>query len=43
MIVINQPGFKHTFGTTYSFTSEATKVENYAWLWRWFFGQETPN
>ncbi len=38
MIVANQPGYEHTFGSSYSFIAEADKVEDYTWLWRWLFG-----
>lgn len=38
MVVANQPGFEHTFGTSYSFTAEADKIEDFKLLWRWLFG-----
>jgi hypothetical protein len=38
MVVANQPGFEHTFGSSYSFSADVRKVEDYEWLWRWLFG-----
>lgn len=39
MMVTNQPGFEHTFGTTYSFAADVLKADDQWWKWRW----ENPN
>lgn len=37
MVVANQPGFEHTFGTTYSFIADVVKLDDYPWNWNWRF------
>ncbi|MFX1418717.1 MAG: hypothetical protein ACFE9N_07340 [Promethearchaeota archaeon] len=38
MVVANQPGFEHTFGSSYTFMADVLKVEGSEWWWRWLFG-----
>jgi hypothetical protein len=35
MVITNQPGFEHTFGSAYSFTADVTRVEDFWWEWQW--------
>ena len=37
MVVANQPGFEHTFGTAYSFIADTVRWNDYWWIWRWEF------
>ena len=37
MVITNQPGFEHTFGSSYAFTADVVKLDYCPWFWRWRF------